>query len=178
MSTTIQLATAAPPAPAAAEAVAIRPATAADAGRVYRLITENLVAGHLLARPLGEVELHVPRFLVAADGDRVVGCGELARLSPAVAEIRSLVVDGPQRGTGVGGRLLRALIAEAVSQRFPRLCAFTHQARPFVRAGFSIVPHPWVPAKIAADCQTCDLFRRCRQYAVVLDLERTAGARR
>ena len=94
----------------------------------------------------------MPRFLVATDGDDVVGCGELARLSPAVAEVRSLVVEGPRRGTGVGRRLLEALIAAAVSQRFPRLCAFTHQARPFVRAGFSIVPHPWVPAKIAADC--------------------------
>ena len=174
MATMTQIATAVSSAPGARE-IAIRPATAGDAGRVYELITENLVSGHLLARPLGEVELHVPRFLVATDGDDVVGCGELARLSPAVAEVRSLVVAGPRRGTGVGGRLLEALIAEAVSQRFPRLCAFTHQARPFVRAGFSIVPHPWVPAKIAADCQTCDLFRRCRQYAVVLDLKRTAG---
>ena len=175
MATMTQIVTAAPPAPTAGEIV-IRPATAEDAGRVYQLIAENLVAGHLLARPLGEVELHVPRFLVAADGDDVVGCGELARLSATVAEVRSLVVDGPRRGTGVGQRLLGALIAEAMSQRFPRLCAFTHQARPFVRAGFSIVPHPWVSAKIAADCQTCDLFRRCRQYAVVLDLKRTAGA--
>lgn len=172
MAASTRIATAAPPAPAGREA-AIRPAAASDAGRVYQLITENLVSGHLLARPLGEVELHVPRFLVADDGDAVVGCGELARLSPAVAEVRSLVVDAPRRGTGVGRRLLDALIAEAVAQRVPRLCAFTHQARPFVRAGFSIVPHPWVPAKIAADCRTCDLFRRCRQYAVVLDLQRT-----
>ncbi len=177
MATTIQIATAAPPAPDARQIV-IRPATTADAEPVYQLITENLVSGHLLARPLGEVELHVPRFLVATDDDHVVGCGELARLSPTVAEIRSLVVDGPRRGAGVGRRLLHALVAEAVVQGFPRLCAFTHRARPFVRAGFSIVPHPWVPAKLAADCQTCDLFRRCRQYAVVLDLQRKAGARR
>lgn len=176
MATMTRIATAAP-AVRSARDIVIRPATAEDAGRVYQLINENLVSGHLLARPLGEVELHVPRFLVATDGSDVFGCGELARLSPAVAEVRSLVVDGPRRGMGVGRRLLHALVAEAESQRFPRLCAFTHQARPFVRAGFSIVPHPWVPAKIAADCQTCDLFRRCRQYAVVLDLKRAAGAR-
>jgi amino-acid N-acetyltransferase len=175
MATMTQIATAASPA-SGARKIVIRPATTGDAGRVYQLISENLVSGHLLARPLGEVELHVPRFLVATDGEEVVGCGELARLSPTVAEVRSLVVEGPRRGTGVGRRLLENLIAEAVSQRFPRLCAFTHQARPFVRAGFSIVPHPWVPAKIAADCQTCELFRRCRQYAVVLDLKRTTGA--
>lgn len=155
--------------------VGIRPAVAGDAPRVYRLITENLEAGHLLARPLGEVELHVPRFLVATIGERVVGCGELAELSPKVAEVRSLVVADGHRGSGIGRRLLEALIAEALAQRVPRLCAFTHEARPFVRAGFSIVPHTWVPEKIAADCRTCDLFRRCRQYAVVLDLGRETG---
>jgi hypothetical protein len=37
--------------------------------------------------------------------------------------------------------------------------------------GFSIVPHPWIPEKIEADCHTCPLFRRCGQYAVTLSLE-------
>ena len=157
-----------------AETVVIRPAAADDAARVYELITDNLETGHLLARPLGEVELHVPNFLVAAGGD-VVGCGELVSLSPRVAEIRSLVVADGHRGSGIGRQLLDALIARAVAQRVPRVCAFTHEARPFVRAGFSIVPHPWVPEKIAADCTTCDLFRRCRQYALVLDLGRYRG---
>ncbi len=159
----------------APDRIGIRPAVAGDAPRVYQLITENIETGHLLARPLGEVELHVPRFLVATIGERVVGCGELAELSRKVAEVRSLVVADGHRGAGIGPRLLDALIAEATAQRVPRLCAFTHEARPFVRAGFSIVPHTWVPEKIAADCATCDLFRRCRQYAVVLDLGRKAG---
>ncbi len=158
--------------------VGIRPAASRDAPRVYQLITENIETGHLLARPLGEVELHVPHFLVATIGERVVGCGELAELSPKVAEVRSFVVASEHRGAGIGRRLLEALIAEAKAQRFPRLCAFTHEARPFVRAGFSIVPHTWVPEKITADCATCDLFRRCRQYAVVLDLGRETEARR
>ena len=51
------------------------------------------------------------------------------------------------------------------------LCAFTHDPRPFIRIGFSIVPHQWVPEKIATDCYACVWFRRCRQYAVILDLQ-------
>ncbi len=39
-----------------------------------------------------------------------------------------------------------------------------------MRLGFSIVPHTWVPEKIARDCYSCPLFRNCGQYAVVLDL--------
>ena len=157
------------------ETIAIRAAAAGDAARVYRLITDNLETGHLLARPLGEVELHVPNFLVATAARGVIGCGELVSLSPRVAEIRSLVVADGFRGGGIGRQLLRALVARAVAAHVPRVCAFTHEARPFVRAGFSIVPHPWVPEKIAADCTTCALFRRCRQYAVVLDLGRHGG---
>ena len=150
-------------------AVALRRATAVDAGHVHGLIMDNLVAGHLLPRPLGEVELHVPRFLVAAAGDRIVGCGELARLGPAVGEVRSLVVHPGHRGAGIGRRLLEGLVEDARRQGLPTVCAFTHQARPFVRAGFSIVPHTWVPEKIATDCHGCEWFRRCGQYAVVLN---------
>ena len=161
-----------------AGAVTLRAATAVDAGRVHRLIMDNLVAGHLLPRPLGEVELHMPRFLVAVAGDRIVGCGELARLSPAVGEVRSLVVDKAHRSAGLGRRLLRALVDDARRQGFPTVCAFTHRARPFVKAGFSIVPHTWVPEKIATDCHRCEWFRRCGQYAVVLNLGATTPARR
>lgn len=160
-----------------AGAVMLRAATAVDAGGVHRLIMDNRVAGHLLPRPLGEVELHVPRFLVAAAGDRIVGCGELARLSPVVGEVRSLVVDRAHRGAGLGRRLLRALVDDARRQGFPTVCAFTHRARPFVRAGFSIVPHTWIPEKIATDCHRCEWFRRCGQYAVVLNLAAPSEAR-
>jgi hypothetical protein len=36
--------------------------------------------------------------------------------------------------------------------------------------GFSIVPHTWVPEKIARDCTSCSQFRRCGQQALVLCL--------
>ena len=156
-------------------AVAIRPALANDANRVYELIRDNVTTGHLLARSIDEVTRHVPRFFVATKNNKVVGCAELAHLSKTVTEVRSLVVDTEHRNIGIGGHLLSALVTQAVSLRVPRVCAFTHQARPFIHAGFSVVPHPWVPEKIAADCQECDLFRRCHQFAVVLDLKQLSG---
>jgi hypothetical protein len=39
-----------------------------------------------------------------------------------------------------------------------------------VKLGFTIVPHMWVPEKIAHDCTGCPLFRRCGQFAVTLPL--------
>ena len=109
---------------------------------------------------------------MAAAAADVVACGELAELGGRVAEVRSLVVAPSQRGRGVGTRLLAALVETARDHGYPLLCAFTHDPRPFLRLGFSIVPHHWVPEKISTDCRSCVWFRRCRQYAVVLDLKR------
>jgi hypothetical protein len=57
-----------------------------------------------------------------------------------------------------------------VQEGFSTLCAFTHNAAHFVRLGFSIVPHPWLPGKIAMDCVGCPKFRQCAQYAMALPL--------
>ena len=156
----------------------VRPATPDDALSIYELISSNVVSGHLLERSLEEVQEHATRFFAAIDSKELVGCGELARLSMNVAEVRSLVVKNTKRKQGIGTYLLKALIDEAVSLQFPRLCPFTHSPRTFVQTGFSIVPHPWISPKIEIDCQTCDLFRRCDRYAVVLDLTAYLGATR
>ena len=150
--------------------VTFRRASATDAAAIHRLITENLEAGHLLPRTLDDVTGHAGRFLVAERGEAVIACAELAPLSARVAEVRSLVVDGPARGHQIGPRLVAELGAEATSRGFETLCAFTHDPSHFVRLGFTIVPHMWVPEKLAHDCTACPLFRRCGQYAVTLPL--------
>ena len=156
----------------------VRPATADDAFSIYELVSSNVVSGHLLERSLDEGQQHATRFFAAVDSEELVGCGELARLSANVSEVRSLVVKNTRRKQGIGTDLLQALIDEAASLHVPRLCAFTHSPRPFVQSGFSIVPHPWISPKIEIDCQTCNLFRCCDRYAVVLDLTAYLGATR
>lgn len=156
----------------AAPAITLRAATAADAPALHALIAAHLEEGRLLPRTLGELADHAHRFVVAMTGDRIVGCAELAPLSKAVAEVRSLVVSSQARQTGLGYRMVDELGRRARRDGFERLTAFAHDPRFFVRLGFSIVPHTWVPEKIAHDCHSCPLFRNCGQYAIVLDLER------
>ena len=150
--------------------VMFRQATADDAAAVHGLISDNLEAGHLLPRSIEDVLEHAPRFVVAEREGVVIACAELAPLSKTVAEVRSLVVDQHARGNHIGPRLVTELASGAVSRGFATLCAFTHQPSHFVRMGFTIVPHMWVPEKIAHDCTSCPLFRRCGQYAVTLPL--------
>ena len=155
----------------------IRTGVAADAAAIHGLIMANLSAGHLLPRTFADVESHADRFVVAERDGTVIGCAELAPLSPEVGEVRSLVVDEASRGQRVGLRMITTLSERARDAGFNTLCAFTHEAVHFIRLGFSIVPHQWVPEKIAHDCVGCSQFRKCGQYAVTLPLRAGAGLR-
>jgi len=153
--------------------IQIRTAEPDDAGAIAELIDDHLAEGHLLPRQLGEILIHVDRFVVAVHDDEVLACAELAPLSHAVAEVRSLVVARHARGGGVGHRLVDQLVRRATAAGFEKLCAFTHSPAYFVHLGFSIVPHAWIPEKIVTDCHGCSHFRRCAQYAVIRPLEHT-----
>jgi amino-acid N-acetyltransferase len=164
---------------AAQPQIAIRPAIVADAPALHALIAAHLEEGRLLPRALDELAVHAPRFVVAVESssssERIVGCAELAPLSQAVAEVRSLVVSRDARRHGLGVRMVEDLAARARREGYARLCAFAHDPAFFVRRGFSIVPHTWVPEKIAHDCFSCPLFRNCGQYAIVLELDRISA---
>ncbi len=148
----------------------IRQATADDAEAMHALIQAHLSEGHLLPRELDELRRHADRFLVAFLPGQIVACAELAPLSPRVAEVRSLVVDSNVRGIGLASRMVGEIRSEAKARGYETLCAFTHDARFFVRQNFSIVPHTWLPEKIATDCLACPLFRKCEQHAMMLPL--------
>ena len=155
--------------------IALRSATAGEAPALHALIHTHLEEGRLLPRDLGELSVHAHRFVVALRRGRIVGCAELAPLSGRIAEVRSLVVDRRARSLGIGRRLVAELQERARVAGFDELCAFAHQPGYFVRMGFSIVPHTWLPEKIARDCTTCAHFRRCGQHALVRTV---AGAHR
>jgi amino-acid N-acetyltransferase len=152
---------------AVADPVELRPARNADVEAVYRLIEAHLEEGHLLPRTRNDIAAEVDQFVVATREDVVVGCAELARLGPDVAEVRSLVVSDEVQGQGVGRALVSALMAMARDGPYTRLCAFTHAPAFFVRLGFSIVPHLDVPEKVFTECVRCPLFGACGQHAVV-----------
>ncbi len=148
----------------------VRQATMDDAEAIHELVKSHLDEGHLLPRQLSELRAHAERFMVCDVAGQITACAELAPLSPKVAEVRSLVVSRDFRRVGLAQRMVMELRARAKTIGFETLTAFTHDARFFVRQGFSIVPHVWVPEKIMTDCVGCPLFRHCDQYAMVLPL--------
>jgi amino-acid N-acetyltransferase len=146
----------------------VREATATDGPAIHQLIMDNLQSGHLLPRSLADVTARASRFAVVVSGAGIVlACGELSPLTASVVEVRSLVVREDARGRRLGQVIVDEMRRRARSGRYRTLCAFTHDPRFFVRFGFSIVPHTWLPEKVAADCWNCPQFQKCGQYAVV-----------
>src|SRR5687767_6391289 len=95
--------------------VVLRAARSVDADAIHSLIAGNLEVGHLLPRSLEDVTEHIARFFVAEVDGTVVGCAELARLSPSVAEVRSLVVTESLRGQKIGTRLVAHLASSGTA---------------------------------------------------------------
>ncbi|RPI56943.1 MAG: GNAT family N-acetyltransferase [Acidobacteria bacterium] len=156
----------------------LRTAVRSDARRIHDLIQRNQQTGHLLPRQLSELTARIDRFVVGVDGrGAIIACGELAPLSSSLAEIRSLVVSETRRGEGLGRRIVDELRTRAHGAGFGDICVFAHQPAYFAHMGFSIVPHTWVPEKSMADCRTCPLFRKCEQFAMVMDLDITPEIR-
>jgi amino-acid N-acetyltransferase len=149
----------------------VRHGSVADVPAIAALIESNLATGHLLPRTREDLTRHADRFIVITIDGQVAGCAELAPLSRAVAEVRSLVVDETYRGRGLGSQLVEELKRAARRDGFSTLCAFTHAPSHFIRLGFSMVPHPWLPEKIQTDCYNCPKFRTCEQYAMALALK-------
>jgi amino-acid N-acetyltransferase len=151
--------------------ITLRTAEVREAKKLHALIQANLEEGHLLPRTLPELTVHANRFVVAVKGRQIVGCAELAPLSPTVAEVRSLAVDSGARGGRIGVAIVDELRRRARREGFDRLCAFTHAPGYFTHMGFSIVPHTWLLEKIFTDCLKCPQFRTCGQYAMVVPVD-------
>ena len=130
----------------------IKRAEAAHAPVLHTLISANLEEGHLLPRTLDDLEVHAGRFTIVMRGRKVVGCAELAPLSPQVAEVRSLAVDARERQNGIGTMLVEDLRRRGHEDGYDKLSAFTHAPGYFSQMGFSIVPHLWVAEKVFTDC--------------------------
>ncbi|PYO42073.1 MAG: GNAT family N-acetyltransferase [Gemmatimonadetes bacterium] len=104
-------------------------ATAADLNEVLELLEHN----HL---PRAEIERHLGTLLVAREGERIVGCAAV-ELHGKAGLVRSVAVDLPHRGLGLGIQLTDAILALARSHGVKTVYLLTETATGFFpRFGF------------------------------------------
>lgn len=124
-----------------------RMATQDDAGSIERLL-ETLE----LNRPATAIE----RFVVANEGERIVGMAHVEEAGPALF-ISSVGVDEAYQGKGIASGLMRHVAAEARRETY----LYTIIPQFFTRLGFTAVEPPaFLPPRQLFGCDAC-LPRSC-----------------
>jgi amino-acid N-acetyltransferase len=103
----------------------ISPATAADLEPIKAL----LLASDL---PTAGVDDHWKTFIVARDGERIVGCGG-AEAYQFAALIRSIAVVPEYRKSGIGRRIVRQLLDRLASRGLREFYLLTTTAEEYFR---------------------------------------------
>lgn len=120
--------------------IIIRPALPADVRGINRLVEPMTHTGILLGKDLVSYYEAVQEFLVAIDeSGQVVGCGALHVMWEDLAEVRTLAVHEDQQGTGLGHRMLLALLERAVQLGLERVFCLTFEVDFFARHGFEVM---------------------------------------
>ena len=89
-------------------AIVIRRAVASDVGAMHALQADFVAARILLARDVEQIRASIDAYVVAADGERIVGTGMLKVYSPDLAEICALAVDPAYQAHGLGRGIVAA----------------------------------------------------------------------
>ena len=123
--------------------VRITPARQSDLDSIKALLVDNDL-------PTAGVDEHWKTFVVAHDGERIVGCGGSEPYSVA-ALIRSIAVAAEYRGRGIGRLLVRQLLDRLASRGIREFYLLTTTAPDyFKKRGFKKCDRDEIPPQLLA----------------------------
>lgn len=148
----------------------IKKAGIGDIRKIHNMVKDAASRGEMLPRPLGELYDNLRDYFVYEEGGAIVGTGALHICWEDLAEIRSLIVAGPERKKGIGRALINSCIDEARNYGIHRIFLLTYQVGFFERCGFKIVDKKVFPQKIWSDCVKCPKFPECDEIAMMREI--------
>lgn len=152
-----------------AKTLTIRQATMNDVDQMLEIINQYAQQGLMLPRTKLSVCEHLQSFIVAYDGQSVIGVAGLHILWEDLAEIRSLAIADSAKGMGVGKRLVLYLVEECKRLGINRALALTYQKDFFEKCGFRVVAKETLPQKVWKDCINCSKLPVCDEIAMILE---------
>jgi amino-acid N-acetyltransferase len=151
----------------------VRKASMLDIHPLLKLINGYAAEGVMLPRTEFEMSENIRDFMLAFQGDRLVGCGALHFYTPTSGEVRSLAVDPMVKSRGVGRAIVEKLEQEARDCGLHSIFAFTYVTKFFEKLGFQEVERGALPLKAWKDCMRCPKFQCCDETAVIKYLVKT-----
>ena len=143
-----------------------------DIPAMQALVVSEVKDGIILNRTEDEVATNIRSYVLAKDGDRLVGYTALHIHSKRLAEIRSLIVDEAYRGQKVGQRMVEFTLDEAKHLGVEEdVLVLTYLPGFFEKLNFKEINKEVIPEhKIWADCIKCIHFPICNEVALVYKL--------
>jgi len=148
----------------------IRDAAIQDVERIYTLINSHAEIERMLFMSLTSIYENLQIFKVAEVDGEVVGCCALKVLWDDLAEIKSLAVDEPQFGKGIGRALVAGCIDNARHLGLHKVFTLTLEPVFFEKIGFVRVPKNTLPMKVWSDCAECPKQDHCDEIALECEL--------
>lgn len=151
--------------------ITIRKATLADAPAIADLVNLGEREGQLLPRSIEAIRASIDDWIIALDGNRIVGVGSLLEMGNTLSEIRSLAVAPAYRKHGIGAHIVNALIDLARDRKIPTVFALTRAVLFFEKLGFVITDKENFPEKVWRDCSICPVQSACDEVAMVKSVD-------
>jgi amino-acid N-acetyltransferase len=143
-----------------------------DIPQMQSLVASEVNKGVILNRTEDEIATNIRSYVLAKEGDRLVGYAALHIHSRRLAEIRSLIVDEAYRGQKIGQNIVNFTLEEAKRLGVEEdVLVLTYLPSFFLKLQFEEIAKEGIPEhKIWADCIKCIHFPVCNEVALVYKL--------
>lgn len=139
-----------------------------DIDSMQKLVMPEVESGVILVRSSDEIATNIRSYILAMDGDELVGFCALHIHTATLSEIRSLIVKESYRGQGIGASLISKAIDEAKFFNLKKVLTLTYKQSFFEKLGFVEIPKESIPEhKIWADCIKCKHFPICNEVSLI-----------
>lgn len=143
-----------------------------DIPAMQALVVNEVKEGIILKRSDDEISTNIRSYVLAKEGDKVVGYAALHIHSVRLAEIRSLIVSPEYRGTHIGKQIVLFTLEEAKALGVSEdVLVLTYLPGFFTKLGFVEIPKETIPEhKIWTDCIKCIHFPVCNEISLIYKL--------
>ncbi len=148
----------------------IRKARITDVKQIQKLVEVFANKGEMLPRSLSDLYENLRDLYVYEKEGHLAGVCALHICWDDLAEIRSLAVVEEHGRSGIGTKLVRSCIEEALELGLKKVFALTYKPKFFEKLGFHEIDKMGLPHKIWGDCLKCSKFPECDEIAMVLEL--------
>jgi amino-acid N-acetyltransferase len=141
-----------------------------DVEAMKTILDDYARTGDLLPRSRLALYEGLRDFVVAREGNQIVGLSALHICWVDLGEVRSLAVERDHLGRGIGRTLVDRCLADATELGLEKVFALTYRPGFFHTLGFSGVEKSELPHKVWQDCIHCAKFPECDEVAVMRDV--------